>query len=355
MSTARSTVGHHAEWKTPPSVRLARPSEQKDAAANTIAKVLALVGDGKRVLTLGGESALLGRLREQECEVVKLAAGPGAGAAVNSEGPTLLELAGKETFDVVVAVNVLEQLHNPLAVLGGAKKCLRPEGHLIVAVPNVAHANVRLSLLGGRFPFGAKGAFAEAPLRFFTYESLIELLETAQFALGVLERLEEDVSVPEGTTSPASAELVTAVSQAAEARTSHFIALAYPLPRADLSWLQSRIRALAEQYSAAKRELEGLRQDFDAVNDHVRLLIELQQAANGREKELTARIEGLHEEMMDRDEEYRSEISKYQWEYKRLKEDEYLLQLHIQGLRRSLLGRLYGMLRNSLARLRGKS
>jgi SAM-dependent methyltransferase len=352
MSTARSTQGHRAEWQTPPNVRLAYPSEQKDARASILAKVLALVGESKRVLTLGGDSALLEGLREQNCDTVTIPAGLGTGAGSLDE-PVRHELMGKDAIDVV-AVNVLEHLHNPLAVLESVKKCLRPEGQLIVAVPNVAHANVRLSLLDGRFPFGAKRAFSDAPLRFFTYESLIEMLETAQFALGVLERIEEDICVSDGTTSTASAELVTAVSQAPEARTSHFIALAHPLPRPDLSWLQSRFRILSEQYSAATHELEGLRQDFDAVNDHVRLLIELQQAANGREKELHARIESLHEEMMLRDEEYRSQTSKFQHELKRAKEDEYLLRLHIQDLSLTLPRRIYGQVRNRLARLRGK-
>ncbi len=354
MSTARSTLGYRAERQTPPNVRLAYPSEQKDARASILPKVLALVGENKRVLALGGESALLEGLREQSCEIVTIPAGPGTSIAGSCDEPALHEQIGKDAFDVIVAVNVLEHLHNPLAALEGVKKCLRPEGQLIVAVPNVAHANVRLSLLDGRFPFGARRAFTDVPLRFFTYESLIELLETAQFALGVLERIEEDICVSDGTSSTVSAEVVTAVSQAPEARTSHFIALAYPLPRPDLSWLQSRFRVLAEQYSAAKHELEGLRQDFDAVNDHVRLLIELQQAANGREKELHARIESLHEEMMLRDEEYRSQTSKFQHELKRAKEDEYLLRLHIEDLRRTLPRRVYGQVRNWLARLRGK-
>jgi SAM-dependent methyltransferase len=353
MSTARSTLGHRAEWQTPPNVRLAYPSEQKDARASILAKVLALVGESKRVLTLGGDSALLEGLREQSCDTVTIPAGLGTGAGSLDES-ALHERMSKDAIDIVVAVNVLEHLHNPLAVLESVKKCLRPEGQLIVAVPNVAHVNVRLSLLDGRFPFGAKRAFSDAPLRFFTHESLIELLETAQFALGVLERIEEDICVSDGTSSTASAELVTAVSQAPEARTSHFIALAHPLPRPDLSWLQSRFRILSEQHSAAKQELEGLRQDFDAVNDHVRLLIELQQAANGREKELHARIESLHEEMMLRDEKYRGQTSKFQHELKRAKEDEYLLRLHIQDLSRTLPRRVYGQVRNWLARLRGK-
>ncbi len=354
MSTARSTLGHRAERQTPPNVRLAYPSEHKDAQASIRAKVLALVGENKRVLTLGGESALLEGLREQSCEIATIPVGYGAVAAGSLDESALHEQMAKEDFDVVVAVSILEHLHNPLAVLESVKKRLRPEGQLIVAVSNIAHANVRLSLLGGRFPFGEKGAFAGAPLRFFTYESLIELLETAQFALGVLERVEEDLCVGDGAAGTASAELVTTVSQAPEARTSHFIALAHPLPRADLTWLQSRFRILTEQYSAAKQELEGLRQDFDAVNDHVRLLIELQQAANGREKELCAKIESLHEEMMQRDEEYRSQTSKFQHELKRAKEDEYLLRLHIEDLRRTLPRRVYGQVRNWLARLCGK-
>ena len=354
MSTARSTLGHRAEWQTPPNVRLAYPGDQKDARATILAKVLALAGENKRVLTLGGDSALLEGLRDQSCEIVTIPVGPGTSAAGSLDEPALHEQMGKDAFDVVVAVNSLEHLHNPLAVLESAKKCLRHEGRLIVAVPNVAHANVRLSLLGGRFPFGARGAFTDVPLRFFTYESLMELLETAQFALGVLERIEEDTCVSDGTSSTAPAEVVTAVSQAPEARTSHFIALAYPLPRPELCWLQSRFRLLAEQYSAARHELEGLRQDFDAVNDHVRLLIELQQAANDREKELCARIESLHEEMMLRDEDYRSQTSKFQHELKRAKEDEYLLRLHIEDLSRTLPRRLYSQVRNWLVRLRGK-
>lgn len=354
MSTARSTIGHRAEWQTPPNVRLADPGEQKDVGAITIAKMLALVGEGKRVLTIGGESALLQGLREQSCEVTRIAAGLDSGTVGKLDEAALHELMDKETFDVVVAVNVLEHMHNPLAVLESVKKCLRPEGRLIAAVSNVAHGNVRLALLAGRFPFGAKGAFADVPLRFFSYESLIELLETAQFALGVLERVEEDICVPEGASGTVPAELVTAVSQTPEARTSRFIVLAHPLPRIELNWLQSRFRGLAEQYAAAKQELEGLRQDFDAVNDHVRLLIELQEAANGREKELCAKIEVLHEEVAGRDEEYRSDIRKYAHELKRAKEDEGLLRLHIQELRNSLPRRLYGRLRNSLARLCGK-
>jgi SAM-dependent methyltransferase len=340
-----------------------------DDSDSTRAKLLPLVGPSKRVLALGCLNTTLHQaLLEQGCEVEII--------------PATADDAGNESaavepgsFDVVLVVGVLEHLHDPLAVLRLVKRYLRREGCVVAAVPNVAHGNVRLALLGGRFPFGDAGTFTEAPLRFFTYDSMVRLFEDAEFGIGVVERQVEDVCMPDGLADALPAEVLESVTQAPEARTAQFLTVAYPLPWRGLGWLQGRMRSLAEQHSSARSEAAALHQDLDAVNCHLRLLIEQQEASVRREKELRAQLLSNHEQMMRRDEEYRQHTAALQdqvkqteaWWIARLQEaneqlavrDRAIQQLsadreaqeaRLERFRRSLLGRFFKRMRRMLSR-----
>jgi SAM-dependent methyltransferase len=348
----------------------------RDGDESARVRLLSLVGEAKRVLILGrADASLRQALQEQGCEVTCAQEADEAARAVAQLGELLLP--GEEddaSFDVALAAGSLEQLRDPLAVLKAAKKYLRPEGCLIAAVPNVAHGNVRLALLGGRFPYPDAGPHRETPLRFFTYDSLVGLFEEADFAVGVVERQEEDVRVPDELAVAVPPDLLESVSQAPEARTAQFITLAYPLPRHGLAWLQSRLRTLAEQYSTARTEAEELRQDLEAVNSHLRMVIEQQEASLRREKESRARLLALHDQMLRRDEEYRKSTEDLQtqvkqteaWWQARLQEAERQLALRDQAIhqlvahqdalaarldrfRRSLAGRAFKLVRRLLA------
>ncbi len=342
------------------------PGDDSDSAK---AKLLPLVGQSKRVLALGClPTALHQALLEQGCEVEIIPAT--TDDTLNGAAP-----AEPGSFDVVLVVGVLEHLHDPLAVLKAVKKYLRREGCVVAAVPNVAHGNVRLSLLGGRFPFGDAGTITEAPLRFFTYSSMVRLFEDAEFGIGTVERQEEDVCVPDGVADTMPAEVLDSVTQAPEARTAQFLTVAYPLPWRGLGWLQGRMRSLAEQHSAARSEAAALHQDLEAVNCHLRLLIEQQEAAVRREKEMRAQLLANHEQMTRRDEEYRQQTAALQdqvkqteaWWIARLQEaneqlaqrDRAIQQLsadreaqeaRLERFRRSLLGRFFKRVRKVLSR-----
>lgn len=56
------------------------------------------------------------------------------------------------SYDVVVFDDVLEHLPDPAAVLRDAALLLKPEGRIVISVPNVGHGSVRLALLQGRWP-----------------------------------------------------------------------------------------------------------------------------------------------------------------------------------------------------------
>ena len=87
-----------------------------------------------------------------------------------------------QTFDVIVFGDVLEHLRDPLPPLRQARSLLAPGGYVVISIPNVAHGDVRMSLLLGRFPYRNLGLLDSTHLRFFTRANLRELLEDAGFA-----------------------------------------------------------------------------------------------------------------------------------------------------------------------------
>ena len=66
------------------------------------------------------------------------------------------------------------------------------------------------------------------------------------------------------------------------------------------------MRTLTAQHNSAKTEADELRQDLEAVNNHLGMLVEQQEASIRREKELRAQVVAVHDQLMRRDEEYRT-------------------------------------------------
>lgn len=142
--------------------------------------------EGVKVLELGvGDASLTRRLKE-------------AGAIVDGIeiDPPSLEMARPfcrhvylqdmdapspiptdEVYDLVIAADVLEHLRNPSHFLSRVKPRLRKGGHLVVSLPNIANAYVRLNLLLGRFPLHSKGLLDRTHLHCFTLKTAEEMLE----------------------------------------------------------------------------------------------------------------------------------------------------------------------------------
>ena len=84
-------------------------------------------------------------------------------------------------FDWIMAADVLEHSAEPQAALRFYRRFLKPDGRLIVSLPNVAVWDNRFRLLFGRFDYRDSGVMDRTHLRFFTFRTARELIIEAGF------------------------------------------------------------------------------------------------------------------------------------------------------------------------------
>jgi 2-polyprenyl-3-methyl-5-hydroxy-6-metoxy-1,4-benzoquinol methylase len=202
---------------------------------------LALIGHNKRVLELGPAAGHVTRvLVERGCDVVAIENDAEAAAELDgvaeclvgdlNDASIITKAAEEAGFDVVVAGDVLEHLTDPLATLRACRGVLVPGGYVVISLPNVAHADIALSLLDGRFTYNDTGLLDRTHLRFFTRDSIGELLDHAGFDLLDIRRVIRPIFETELGLDPDSfpPEVVAKVLTHPEAETYQFVVRAVP-------------------------------------------------------------------------------------------------------------------------------
>lgn len=91
-------------------------------------------------------------------------------------------------FDLVNCGDVLEHFLDPWRVLSIIRALLRPEGHLVLSVPNVGHWTIVRAVLQGHFDYIPAGLLCRDHLRWFTEASLRQALDEAGFVVEVFHR-----------------------------------------------------------------------------------------------------------------------------------------------------------------------
>ncbi len=84
-------------------------------------------------------------------------------------------------FDIICAADVLEHLVDPETVVNKFSRLLKPNGILIVSLPNIAFISVRLGLLCGNFPKHDIGICDQTHLHWFTKSSTKIFLKRCGF------------------------------------------------------------------------------------------------------------------------------------------------------------------------------
>ncbi len=86
-------------------------------------------------------------------------------------------------FDIVLFADVLEHLRRPEEILRRCRPCLKPDGEIIVSVPNIANLFIRMALLLGYFEYTERGILDRTHLRFYTRSTLQRMLQNCGYRI----------------------------------------------------------------------------------------------------------------------------------------------------------------------------
>jgi 2-polyprenyl-3-methyl-5-hydroxy-6-metoxy-1,4-benzoquinol methylase len=140
--------------------------------------VLKMIPPGSKVLDVGCASGFMGReLKKAGCKTWGVEVDPAVAerakrhcvdVAVRSMDLGCDLPFEKEFFDVILLLDVLEHLNRPDLVLLGLTQHLRPDGRVLISLPNIARVEFRLKLLFGQFDYTEGGLISIGHLRHFT-------------------------------------------------------------------------------------------------------------------------------------------------------------------------------------------
>lgn len=165
--------------------------EYKVSPQTAAAKVVSMVGAGRRVLELGsGPGSITRLLKSNGCRVTALEVDEEAIGIVKEYCESVhscdlndphwpSKLPSSERFEVVVAGDVLEHLYDPWATLRNMKDMLADDGYVVISLPHVGHSAVVACLLNGDFEYQPWGLLDKTHIRFFAIKNIQKLFNEA--------------------------------------------------------------------------------------------------------------------------------------------------------------------------------
>ena len=156
------------------------------------ARVLRMVGEGKRVLEIGAGQGSMTRILRQtlNCRITAVeidensiqALTPLCERVVRTDlnDPGWAEtLRSEGVFDVVVVADVLEHLYDPWSVFQQMKGFIGPDGYIVVSIPHAGHNAILASLINEDLEYRESGLLDRTHIRFFGMKNIQELFDNA--------------------------------------------------------------------------------------------------------------------------------------------------------------------------------
>lgn len=98
-------------------------------------------------------------------------------------------LNSEYAFDYILFGDILEHLYKPGRVLKELKSKLKPQGKVIISLPNIAHIELFIQVyLKGSWPQNSRGIFDRTHIRWFTRKDVFDLVSSSNLEVITYER-----------------------------------------------------------------------------------------------------------------------------------------------------------------------
>lgn len=140
-------------------------------------------GDGSNALLLVERNCIVDGITLSERE--KLEAAKIMRQVFNHNAENGLPFDGSNLYDAVICSHVLEHICYPQQLMNDIYRVLKPNGVLIVALPNIMHYSARWSLMKGDFKYEDAGLWDYTHFRWYTFKTGRQLLEQHRFKVEI--------------------------------------------------------------------------------------------------------------------------------------------------------------------------
>lgn len=164
---------------------------------NSLKMIIKMINPNSKVLEFGPAHGRLTKYLKEEliCEVdiveIDYEAGREASVYGNKcfigeqlgdiEKYMWLEKVKNEKYDYIIFADVLEHLYLPKEVLEKCNSILKDTGSILMSIPNIAHNSVLIELINDKFHYNTVGLLDNTHIRFFSYNSLVEMIEESGY------------------------------------------------------------------------------------------------------------------------------------------------------------------------------
>jgi O-antigen biosynthesis protein len=94
-----------------------------------------------------------------------------------------------ESFDLILALDVLEHLYDPWDALSTLLGYLKPGGHVVASIPNIQNVSILRNLLKGVWKYEDAGILDATHLRFFAFDQISELFSGAGLTISRIDSI----------------------------------------------------------------------------------------------------------------------------------------------------------------------
>ncbi len=240
---------------------------------DTHARMIEMVGTGKKVVDFGCWTGFVAReLKKRGCYVTGIEIDPEAAEEARSVCDRVI-VADLDTIDLAAALqgeeydvglfgDVIEHLKEPARLLAQMRDMLSSGGCIVVSVPNIAHASIRLMLLQGRFDYADTGILDDTHLKYYTRRSIGDLLEACGYIVDVMSwtenrMSEEDLHAVIDPLKLANLEKVVEAFSTWEAVAFQYLIKAFPASE------EAYVQRLSEEKVQAERRVRVLETELD--------------------------------------------------------------------------------------------
>ena len=154
--------------------------------ANPLNRISKIIPDKAKVLDIGAGNGLLAHvLKQSHSDLIIDGIEPNTYATDLAKqhyrnfyigyGQDFFSLIQQENYDFIILADVIEHMVDPLSFLQVLSHHVNSSTKVVISTPNVAFGAARIALMNGEFRYVDSGLLERTHVRFFTYETLLEL------------------------------------------------------------------------------------------------------------------------------------------------------------------------------------